>query len=173
MSYQSIKLCVCFLNWKACLKKYLYLLENGGVFPLCLFEDTGTWGNPDWGSCIPNRLIGCMLLSMYLVSDAFFCCSCFCMFAVRMPIFFTLSYRVREGTPYFLLAWRAEQPEFKLAISCQFFQSTAFSFGSSPCCFLTNFQCYTYQLSLPQWLPEYHPWCIACIFSIQLYQRHW
>ena len=76
----------------------------------------GSAGSPAWGSCMPSRLMG----SRVPGSAAFcgvsgpapfpFCCSCFCMLAVRIPIFFTLSYSVREGTPYFLLACRADMP---------------------------------------------------------------
>ena len=47
------------------------------------------------------------------VSVFFFCWSCFCMLAVSIPIFFTLSYRVRDGTPYFLLACRADIPKYQ------------------------------------------------------------
>merc|ERR1712088_1131672 len=45
--------------------------------------------------------------------------SCFCMLAVRIPIFFTLSYRVREGTPYFLLACRADIPFLTSSIAAR------------------------------------------------------
>ena len=52
----------------------------------------------DWGNCIPSKLMGEKLFMLFSpfsvllgVSEFFFCCSCFCMLAVSIPIFFTLS----------------------------------------------------------------------------------
>merc|ERR1712178_47004 len=47
----------------------------------------------------------------------FFICNCFCMLAVMIPIFLTLSYNVLDGTPYFLLACRADIPFFTSSIA--------------------------------------------------------
>ena len=55
-------------------------------------------GRVDWGSCIPSKLMGEKLDMLFIpfsdldgVSEFFFCCNCFCMLAVSIPIFFTLS----------------------------------------------------------------------------------
>lgn len=55
-------------------------------------------GRVDWGNCIPSKLMGEKLFMLFSpfsvllgVSEFFFCCSCFCMLAVSIPIFFTLS----------------------------------------------------------------------------------
>ena len=56
----------------------------------------GRVGRPAWGSCIPSRARGlksrvsCCFWGVESVL-LFFCWSCFCILAVRMPIFFTLS----------------------------------------------------------------------------------